>query len=50
MNIGTFLMGIIYMAIIFTLVKPDSKAAVMITGISDALSNLTYAAIKGEAK
>lgn len=50
MNISTFLMGIVYMAIVAVLVKPDSRIATVITDLSDALSNLTYAAIKGEAQ
>ncbi len=43
-------MGVIYMAIIFTLVKPESNASQVIVDVSNALSNLVYAAIKGEAK
>jgi len=50
MNISVFFMGIIYMAIVSVLVKPDSKIADMVTGVTDALANLTHAAIKGESK
>jgi hypothetical protein len=48
MNIGTFFMGIIYMAIISVLVQPDSSVATAVKGFSDALVNMTSAAIRGE--
>lgn len=47
---STFLLGVIYMAIISVLVRPDSRASEIIAGVTNSLANLTYAAIKGEAK
>ena len=46
--IGTFLAGVIYVAIIYVLVRPGTEWANIITDITDALSNFTTAAIKGE--
>ena len=46
--IGTFLAGVIYVAIIYVLVRPGTEWAQTIQDITDALSNLTTAAIKGD--
>ena len=46
--IGTFLMGVIYIAIVYVLVRPGTDWSNVITDVTDALSNLTTAAIKGE--
>jgi LytS/YehU family sensor histidine kinase len=45
---STFLMGVIYMAIILVLVRPDSHAASVISSITNSLADLTHAAITGE--
>lgn len=45
--ISDFLMGIVYMAIVFVLVKPDAHMSQVIGDFSDALSNLVKAAISG---
>jgi len=48
--IGTFLMGVIYIAIVYVLVRPGSDWSTVITDVTDSLSNLTTAAIKGDLK
>lgn len=45
--LGTFLLGVVYMAILSVLAAPDSKWATIITDVTDAMSSLTQAAIKG---
>lgn len=46
--IGTFIAGVIYVAIVYVLVRPGTDWARVITDVTDSLSNLTTAAIKGE--
>lgn len=43
--ISEFIMMIIYLAIVATLVRPNSPVASIVTGITDALSTLITAAV-----
>lgn len=42
-----FLVGIIYLAILFVLVRPDSQGPTLVTNVSDGLTNLIKAATGG---
>jgi hypothetical protein len=44
---GTFLTGIIILAVIFVLVRPGSKGPSLVTNIADGLSNLVNAGTGG---
>jgi len=44
---GTFLVGIIYLAIIFVLVRPSSQGPKLVTNVADGLSNLVNAGTGG---
>ena len=46
--IGNFLLGVIYIAIVYVLVRPGTDWANVISDVSDSLANLTTAAIKGD--
>jgi len=45
--LGNFILGVVYMAIVSVLVAPDSQWATIIQDVTDAMSSLTQAAIKG---
>ena len=45
--ISTVLTGVVYMAIVWAFVNPDSKWVNIITDVTDSLANLVNAAIKG---
>lgn len=42
-----FLVGIIYLAILFVLVRPQSQGPTLVTNVSDGLTNLIKAATGG---
>lgn len=42
-----FFVGIIYLAILFVLVRPDSQGPTLVTNVSDGLTNLIKAATGG---
>lgn len=45
--LGTFLVGIIYLAVLFTLVRPGSQGPTLVTNVADGLSNLVNAGTGG---
>lgn len=44
---GTFLVGIIYLAVLFVLVRPGSQGPTLIKNVSDGLSSLVNAGTGG---
>lgn len=44
---GTFLVGIIYLAVVFVLVRPSSQGPKLVTNVADGLSNLVNAGTGG---
>jgi hypothetical protein len=44
---GTFLVGIIYLAVLFVLVRPGSQGPTLVTNVADGLSNLVNAGTGG---
>lgn len=46
-DFGTFLVGIVYLAILFTLVRPGSQGPTLITNVSNGLSGLINAGTGG---
>lgn len=46
-DIGAFLIGIVYLAVIFVLVRPGSQGPTLITNISSGLSGLINAGTGG---
>lgn len=44
---GTFLVGIIYLAVIFVLVRPGSGGPTLVTNVANGLSNLVNAGTGG---
>lgn len=46
-SFGTFLVGIIYLAVLFVLVRPGSQGPTLITNVADGLSNLVNAGTGG---
>ena len=44
---GTFLVGIIYLAVLFVLVRPGSQGPTLIHNVADGLSNLVNAGTGG---
>lgn len=44
---GTFLVGIIYLAVLFVLVRPGSQGPTLITNVSNGLSGLVNAGTGG---
>lgn len=44
---GTFLVGIIYLAVIFTLVRPGSQGPTLVTNVANGLSGLVNAGTGG---
>lgn len=46
-DFGTFLVGAIYLAILFTLVRPGSQGPKLVTNVSAGLTNLIKAGTGG---
>jgi hypothetical protein len=46
-SFGTFLVGIIYLAVLFVLVRPGSQGPTLITNVADGLSSLVNAGTGG---
>ena len=46
-DVGSFLTGIIIIAILFVLVRPGSKGPSLVTGVSQGLAGLVNAATGG---
>lgn len=44
---GTFLVGIIYLAVIFTLVRPGSQGPALVSKVADGLTSLVNAGTGG---
>ena len=44
---GQFLVGIIFLAVIFVLVRPGSQGPTLVTNVADGLSNLVNAGTGG---
>ena len=44
---GTFLVGIIYLAVIFVLVRPGSQGPTLVSNVSNGLSGLVNAGTGG---
>lgn len=45
--LGQFLVGIIFLAVIFVLVRPNSQGPTLVTNVADGLSNLVNAGTGG---
>jgi hypothetical protein len=45
--ITVFIVGIVYLAILFVLVRPNSQGPTLVTNVSDGLTNLIKAATGG---
>jgi hypothetical protein len=45
--VAVFLVGIIYLAILFVLVRPNSQGPTLVSNVSDGLTNLIKAATGG---
>jgi hypothetical protein len=45
--VGQFLVGIIFLAVIFVLVRPNSQGPTLVTNVADGLSNLVNAGTGG---
>ncbi len=46
-DIGAFLIGIVYLAVLFTLVRPRSQGPALVSSVSNGLANLVKAATGG---
>lgn len=46
-DIGAFLIGIIYLAVLFVLVRPGSQGPSLVTNVSNGLANLVKTATGG---
>lgn len=46
-DIGAFLVGIIYLAILFVLVRPGSQGPTLVSNVSTGLTNLIKASTGG---
>lgn len=46
-DFGTFLVGIVYLAVLFVLVRPGSQGPTLVTGVSNGLAGLIKAATGG---
>lgn len=46
-DLGTFLVGIVYLAVLFTLVRPGSQGPALITNVTNGLANLVKAGTGG---
>lgn len=44
---GTFLVGIIYLAVLFVLVRPNSQGPTLVKNVADGLSSLVNAGTGG---
>lgn len=46
-DLGTFLVGLIYLAVLFTLVRPGSQGPTLITNVTSGLAGLINAGTGG---
>lgn len=46
-DFGTFLVGIVYLAVLFVLVRPGSQGPSLVTSVSNGLTNLINAGTGG---
>jgi hypothetical protein len=46
-DFGTFLIGIVYLAVLFVLVRPGSQGPTLVTNVSNGLSGLVNAGTGG---
>jgi hypothetical protein len=46
-DLGTFLVGTVYLAILFVLVRPNSKGPALVKSVSDGLTGLISQATGG---
>lgn len=46
-DLGTFLIAIVYLAVLFVLVRPNSQGPALIKNVSDGLSGLVKAGTGG---
>jgi hypothetical protein len=46
-DFGTFLVGIVYLAVLFVLVRPGSQGPTLVTNVSNGLSGLIKAGTGG---
>lgn len=46
-DFGAFLIGVVYLAILFTLVRPHSQGPVLVSNVSSGLANLIKAGTGG---
>lgn len=46
-DFGTFLVGIVYLAVLFVLVRPGSQGPTLVTNVSNGLSGLVTAGTGG---
>jgi hypothetical protein len=46
-DIGTFLIGIVYLAVLFLLVRPGSQGPTLVTNVSNGLTGLINAGTGG---
>lgn len=46
-DFGTFLVGVVYLAVLFVLVRPGSQGPGFVTSVSDGLTNLINAGTGG---
>ncbi len=46
-DLGTFLVGIVYLAVLFVLVRPGSQGPSLVTNVTSGLANLVKAGTGG---
>lgn len=46
-DIGAFLIGVVYLAVLFVLVRPGSQGPTLVTNVSNGLKNLITAGTGG---
>jgi len=46
-DFGTFLVGVVYLAVLFVLVRPGSQGPTFVTSVGNALANLINAGTGG---
>jgi hypothetical protein len=46
-DFGTFLIGIVYLAVLFVLVRPGSQGPTLVTNVATGLTNLVNAGTGG---
>jgi hypothetical protein len=46
-DVGTWLVGVIYVAIIFVLVRPNSQGPALVTAVTGGMTNLLSSATGG---